>query len=564
MAQISYLKKRGSTYYAQQAVPLDLQEILGAKTREKSLRTKDPREAKRLLRPVLDSWEKEFDEIRRQTAITQEQRQPLTAAQLAMRLYRSEMLFDDELRATDDRYARFEIDPVAAQPYRDGFSGKLSNDELQRLVGIHMERYRRQGLSVATRGSDEWRAQAQALCVSLYEGLARTAERNDGDFTGTPSHPILVNVDPEPEVAQAGDRILELYDRYAKENARGITADTLTQARRDVKLFVDTIGDIPAGKLDKKAVRTWKGLLLDYPVKAAEISAFRGMTMREIIKANEKLQKPKITNRTVNRYLSSLGAFCDWLVRNDYLDQNPVEGLHQAVEKHKRSTRPFTVEQMNTLFASPLFTGCQNDDDWHKAGNHLIRDHRYWLPLVMLYSGARPAEVAQLTVEDVRDDKGTWIIHITESDDDDQTVKTKGSMRVVPLHSELIKLGFVDYRNAAKARGEPRLFPAAVRNQRGQMAADFSRDFGRYLTRIGLKKGRGLSLYSFRHGFVDALRRAEYLDEQFGFLVGHTSHTMTGQYGQLPQGMLRQRVEMIEKVTYSGLDIEHLKAKTGY
>ena len=240
-----------------------------------------------------------------------------------------------------------------------------------------------------------------------------------------------------------------------------------------MKLFVDTIGDIPAGKIDKKAVRTWKGLLWTIRSRPPRYRCSVDMTMREIIRANEKVQKPKITNRTVNRYLSSLGAFCDWLVRNDYLDQNPVEGQHQAVEKHKRSTRPFTIEQMNKLFASPLFTGCQNDDDWHKAGNRLIRDHRYWLPLVMLYSGARPAEIAQLAVEDVRDDKGTWIILITESDDDDKTVKTTGSMRVVPVHSELIKLGFVDYRNAAKARGEARLFPAAVRNQCGQMAADF-------------------------------------------------------------------------------------------
>jgi hypothetical protein len=54
------------------------------------------------------------------------------------------------------------------------------------------------------------------------------------------------------------------------------------------------------------------------------------------------------------------------------------------------------------------------------------------------------------------------------------------------------------------------------RHYRGQMVADFSRDLGRHLTRLGIKDGRGLLLYSFRHGFIDALRRAEYLDEQIG------------------------------------------------
>lgn len=40
MTQISYLKKRGGTYYAQTAVPLDVQPIIGAKMKERSLRTK--------------------------------------------------------------------------------------------------------------------------------------------------------------------------------------------------------------------------------------------------------------------------------------------------------------------------------------------------------------------------------------------------------------------------------------------------------------------------------------------------------------------------------------------
>lgn len=65
------------------------------------------------------------------------------------------------------------------------------------------------------------------------------------------------------------------------------------------------------------------------------------------------------------------------------------------------------------------------------------------------------------------------------------------------------------------------------------MTADFSQDFPRYLTKIGLKDGRGLSLHSFRHGAADALRRAGFLDEQFGVILGHTSGTMTQRYGKL-------------------------------
>ena len=90
------------------------------------------------------------------------------------------------------------------------------------------------------------------------------------------------------------------------------------------------------------------------------------------------------------------------------------------------------------------------------------------------------------------------------------------------------------------------------------MVADFSRDFGRYLTRLGIKDGRGLSLYSFRHGFIDALRTGGHTDDEIAFLVGHTKHTMTGQYGNIPEGTLRQRVAMVNAVSYPGLNLSHL------
>jgi hypothetical protein len=86
----------------------------------------------------------------------------------------------------------------------------------------------------------------------------------------------------------------------------------------------------------------------------------------------------------------------------------------------------------------------------------------------------------------------------------------------------------VKYHADINGQREKCLFALAERNERGQMIADFSWDFPRYLTKIGIKGGRGLSLYSFRYGAADALRRAGYLDEQFGFILGHTAGTMTG------------------------------------
>jgi integrase len=280
-----------------------------------------------------------------------------------------------------------------------------------------------------------------------------------------------------------------------------------------------------------------------------------------VIKKNETVKKPTISDRTVNRHLSALGAFCDWLVLRRLLDRNPVAGLQQPLDRNKHSMLPFTVDQMNILFASPLFTGCQSAEAprfWAKPGNVMIRDYRYWVPLIMLYSGVRAGEIAQLAVSDIRQEQGVWIFHISDEGKDSPSAKT-GVTRAVPVHRELVALGFIKHVERLKAAGEARLFPGAMPNQRGQMIADFEKNFGLYLTRLRIKRGRGVSLYSFRRNAADALRRAGYRDEQFGFMLGHASASIATHYSVLPEGMLGWRVDLVNSIEYPGLDLSGLR-----
>ena len=62
-----------------------------------------------------------------------------------------------------------------------------------------------------------------------------------------------------------------------------------------------------------------------------------------------------------------------------------------------------------------------------------------------------------------------------------------------------------------------------------------------------------MNFHSFRHGIADAFRSAGYLDEQFNVLLGHTKATTTGTYGIVPQGILSERVKMIEAVRFDRL-----------
>ncbi|RUY31687.1 site-specific integrase [Mesorhizobium sp. M7A.F.Ca.US.001.04.1.1] len=571
MPQVSYLKKQrdSGVYYAQIAVPVELQPIVGAKMKERSLRTKDPREAKRLMMPVIAEWNAMFDDIRARRALTEADKADAVWKHYTGTLDRDEqarrlMPTAASLEAVADQ---FDKAVAAYRPTADAFARRAKLDALRKhlaagetaLINHEVDAYAADnGLVIDPASSDRGDIARQMIRAEI-EGLERTLERDRGDYSGTPRDPIVKPATgTSREQAKSGETIMELFEQYAAENPKGIATDTIAQARRDVGSFLDYAGhNLPAHRIDKKAVREWKALLMKFPVKATESKEFAGKTIAQIVRHNEKIGKPVITHRTVNRYLSGFSAFCSWLVNHGYLDHNPADGMFLKKPKDK-TTVPFTTDQMNALFKSPLFTGCQSADEWRnvaKPGNVMIRDHRYWVPLIMLYSGARPAEIAQLAVADVRQEHGHWIFHITEEGDGEKSVKTAGSMRVVPVHDELIRLGFLKHHDAMKKKGEARLFPEAERNSRGQMIAEFSREFGRYLTRLGIKKGRGLSLYSFRHGAADALRRAGHLDEQFGFILGHASASMTGRYGIMPQGMLQQRVELVNSISYPGLNL---------
>ncbi|MTD98780.1 tyrosine-type recombinase/integrase [Paracoccus sp. YIM 132242] len=597
MARVSYLYRRGAIYYARIDVPKDLVSVTGTTTWKESLRTKDETEAKRLLPAVVLRWQREFDDLRARRALM-----PGDRENAVWDHYSDTLARDDQERAmlpgeaeidaaTEQAVQRVHAeridihDPLAmmdvildVQVVKEAASfntnaRKVKLAEMRKhlakgetaLIADEVDDYLRRNRLFVDHGTPDWISLARHMMRAEIEALQRTLERDQGDYTGQPADPLVKPATgPRRETAKPGESIMEIFEIFARENPRGVAKDRVDQCRRDIGTFIELVGaSFPIAKISKAEVRDWKQLLVKYPVKATETKAFAGMNIQQIVKKNEEVGKPVIADRTVNRYLSSLSAFLSWAVNNGYLERNPIEGLMLKKEA-KAPTLPFKTDQLQTLFKSPWFAGCQSADEWRnvaKPGNVLIRDHRFWVPLIMLFSGARPGEIGQLALSDVRQEHGHWIMHITTEGDETvegKSVKTAGSMRVVPVHPELISLGFIDYHAKRLEEGGNALFPGAVRNERGQMLADVSRESGRYLTKIGLKNGRGLSLYSFRHGAADALRRAGYLDNQFGFILGHTEASMTGRYGIMPQGMLEQRVELVKAIAYPELDLSHL------
>lgn len=146
-------------------------------------------------------------------------------------------------------------------------------------------------------------------------------------------------------------------------------------------------------------------------------------------------------------------------------------------------------------------------------------------------------------------------------------VKTKVSERVIPLHPELVRLGFLDYVEERRRQGEHAwLFPTVAPDQ-GRALSAWSKWFGRYLrTTVGIKDTDRV-FHSFRHGVKDALRRGRVDVEAREALLGHSGSTSSVSRGYGASEMLERwgvkvLQDAVEKIEYAGLDLS--KVKTGY
>ena len=94
--------------------------------------------------------------------------------------------------------------------------------------------------------------------------------------------------------------------------------------------------------------------------------------------------------------------------------------------------------------------------------------------MLALFTGARRGELTGLRPADVAYDKviGATSIYITADRKTGKRLKTRQSARVVPLHPDLVKLGFLDFTAAqAKERVQGAwLFPHVAPGTTGEKA----------------------------------------------------------------------------------------------
>ncbi|WP_294294231.1 hypothetical protein [uncultured Sphingomonas sp.] len=114
-------------------------------------------------------------------------------------------------------------------------------------------------------------------------------------------------------------------------------------------------------------------------------------------------------------------------------------------------------DEIARLFAAPIWTGCRSLDRRFEPGREIYHDAWYWLPLMMALYGGRSSELVGLPVADTYERASIPFFRIDYTDL--RPLKNVQSVRSLPIHPELVRLGFIEYVAAVRAAGHTLLFP---------------------------------------------------------------------------------------------------------
>jgi integrase len=183
--------------------------------------------------------------------------------------------------------------------------------------------------------------------------------------------------------------------------------------------------------------------------------------------------------------------------------------------------RPLTDDELEKLFSTELHTRYVLPTV-PKAG----RDAAYWIPLLGAFTGARLGELCQLRTVDVQSMEGVDVLVLTD-DGEGQSIKSAAGHRTVPIHSELLRLGFMEYAKATKEAGYDSLWPHLPLRE-GKPSDYFGRWFRGFREDLELH-GPGLpTFHYFRHTVRPLMRRAGFSESTQDKVTGHETQGSVG------------------------------------
>jgi integrase len=474
----------------------------------RSLRTKDRREAVSRLADAADLYDAERDE----------------------------QLRDHIARSSPDSALESERQREEREAAEAALAVQQARREARRALRV--EARRRSQLSTSELTPQE----------AAWHDLVRERDAELAELRAAAEGQRSVNVSLAPVSGGEGPTIEALIEAYEADKSPGWSGSSKKAVVPVFRLLRDVFAGRAIGNISRQDARDLVTVLEGLPTQIGKRRELAGLAILDAVERGKALGLPTISPKTINDgYLLHVASMFNWAVKEQWLSSSPFIGLSvfDPVDDAERRD-PFKPEQLQTLFTSAPWSG-----PW-KAGSDKPGD--YWVPLLCLFHGLRNGEAAGLRVEDIAEEDGFPVLRVQSYGE--KSVKNAAARGTLPLHPELLRMGFLDYVAARKDERAVLFFPEGVTNTRGQAGAKLGERFSNRVKRLGFE-GRKLGMYSFRHNFEDRLRAAE-LPERTALSLARRSESGSSRlYGE---GLsARHKAAALAKVQYPGLSLDHLK-----
>nr|WP_198135114.1 site-specific integrase [Rhodopseudomonas palustris] len=365
----------------------------------------------------------------------------------------------------------------------------------------------------------------------------------------------------------SADLLSTKIDDYVQAKAKelGGTKHVSTIGPR-IRNFLETIGDKPLRDYTRQDFERYRDILDRTPKRAFD--RFKTNNLADAAERNEKRARPfeVIDDKTVDDdYLTPVKTFFMHLVRNLWIPATPAIGIVSSRTRESRRTdrpdegrRAFKPDPINAYFRYIVQKRSRATED-------------FWLPILALYTGARLNELCQIEPRRIILHNGRWHIDLLTIYDRDEIeravkgmkkeeksaarlkLKTASARRQIPIHDDLIKIGFIDFVD--QRRNHPkytRLFPNLRPDQYGYFSSAVGKRLNRDIKSAGAKTD-DTSFYSLRHNFAAALERALVPHRTKDRIMGHL---VVGAQGHYTDPELEDvETAVIERVSFPGVDI---------
>jgi integrase len=300
----------------------------------------------------------------------------------------------------------------------------------------------------------------------------------------------------------------DLFDGYANEAA--LSPATRKRWRPVMDHLARHAGTPDAARMTPEILVAWKDHLLE--------EGRSPVTVRDV-------------------YLAAVKATLGWGLDQKRLRANPAQGLRVRVPKAVMlRDRGFTDEEAHAI----LVTTLAPQDSRISRENAAVRR---WVPWLLAYTGARVNEITQARGKDIRAVGAIWVLRITP---DAGRVKTQ-EFRDVPLHSELVRQGFLSY---VERRGLGPLFYDPGRSSGSEQNPIYKRmgqKLGEWVRTIVADPQVDPS-HGWRHRFKTVGRAAGIPDTYLDAIQGHAPATTGRRYGSFPLTELAGAIERLPVV----------------